>query len=67
MLVEYEFEGGKYGVSRDDTSYLTTVYRNGEYWEVGTQDVLGDKLFHCMLNEIDRLREFEWKYKELCK
>ena len=55
MLVEYEFEDGKYKVIRDDTTYATTLYRNGEYWEAGTKGVLGDKLFHAMLNEIDFL------------
>jgi len=67
MLIEYEFEDGKYKVIRDDaTIYKTTLYRNGEYWEAGTKDVLGDKMFHSMLNEIDRLREYEFMYKELC-
>ena len=66
MLVEYEFEDGKYKVVRDDTTYKTTLYRNGEYWEAGGKDALGDKLFHAMLNEIDSLREYEFMYKELC-
>ena len=66
MLIEYEFEDGKYKVVRDDTTYKTTLYRNGEYWEAGTKGVLGDKMFHAMLNEIDRLREYEFMYKELC-
>lgn len=66
MLIEYEFEDGKYKVVRDDTTYATTLYRGGEYWEAGTKDVLGDKLFHSMLNEIERLREYEFMYKELC-
>ena len=66
MLIKYEFEDGKYKVIRDDATYQTTLYRNGEYWEAGTKDVLGDKLFHSMLNEIDRLREYEFMYKELC-
>ena len=66
MLIEYEFEDGKYKVICDDATYQTTLYRNGEYWEAGTKDVLGDKLFHSMLNEIDRLREYEFMYKDLC-
>lgn len=66
MLIEYEFEDDKYKVIRDDTTYATTLYRGGEYWEAGTKDVLGDKLFHAMLNEIERLREYEFMYKELC-
>lgn len=73
MLIEYEFENGKYKVIRDDTTYATTLYRNGEYWEAGTKDILGDKMFHAMLYEIDdlkeeiqRLREYEFMYKELC-
>ena len=66
MLIEYEFEDGKYKVIRDDATYQTTLYRNGEYWEAGTKDVLGDKLFHAMLNEIDSLCEYEFMYKELC-
>lgn len=104
MLIEYEFEDGKYKVIRDDATYQTTLYRNGEYWEAGTKDVLGDKMFHAMLNEIEaqweygkwyeeaieasneagyacmsaaevircqdaeiqRLREYEFMYKELC-
>ena len=66
MLIEYEFEDGKYKVVRDDTTYQTTLYRHGEYWEAGTKDVLGDKMFHAMLNEIDSLREYEFMYKELC-
>lgn len=67
MLIEYEFENGKYKVIRDDTTYATTLYRGGEYWDAGTKDVLGDKLFHSMLNEIERLREYEFMYKELCE
>lgn len=73
MLIEYQFEGGKYKVVRDDTTYATTLFRHGEYWEAGTKDVLGDKMFHAMLNEIEsqreeilRLREYEFMYKELC-
>ena len=66
MLIEYEFEDGKYKVVRDDTTYQTTLYRHGEYWEAGTKGVLGDKMFHAMLNEIDSLREYEFMYKELC-
>ena len=73
MLVEYEFEDGKYKVIRDDTTYKITLYRHGEYWEAGTKDILGDKMFHAMLYEIDdlkeeiqRLREYEFMYKELC-
>lgn len=66
MLIEYEFEDGKYKVVRDYTTYATTLYRGGEYWEAGTKDVLGDKMFHSMLNEIERLREYEFMYKELC-
>lgn len=67
MLIEYEFDNGKYKVIRDDTTYATTLYRGGEYWEAGTKDVVGDKLFHAMLNEIERLWEYEFMYKELCK
>lgn len=73
MLIEYEFEAGKYKVIRDDTTYQTTLYRHGEYWEAGTKDILGDKMFHSMLYKIDdlkediqRLREYEFMYKELC-
>lgn len=66
MKTEYSFEDGKYKVVRDDTTYETTVYRHGEYWEAGTKDVLGDKMFHAMLNGIERLREYEFMYKELC-
>lgn len=73
MLIEYEFEDGKYKVIRDNSTYTTTLYRHGEYWEAGTKDILGDKIFHAMLYEIDdlkeeiqRLREYEFMYKELC-
>lgn len=57
MKTNYSFEDGKYKVERDDATYETTLYRHGEYWEAGTKDVIGDKLFHAMLNEIDRLKE----------
>lgn len=74
MLIEYHFEDGKYKVIRDDTTYATTLYRGGEYWEAGTKAVIGDKLFHSMLNEIEsqkeeihRLKEYEFMYKELCE
>ena len=33
MLIECEFDNGKYKVIRDDTNYATTLYRGGEYWE----------------------------------
>ena len=52
----YIFEDGKYEAHRNDTTHKTVLYRNGEYWEAGTDKVLGDKMFHAMLNEIDRLR-----------
>jgi hypothetical protein len=55
MLIEYNFEDGKYKVVRDDTTHVTTLYRNGEYWEVGTKRVLGDKLFHAILDKVDSL------------
>lgn len=64
MLIEYEFEDGKYKVVRDDTTYQTTLYRGGEYWEAGTKDVLGDKLFHSMLNEIESLWDYENWYNQ---
>lgn len=64
MLIEYEFENGKYKVVRDDTTYATTLYRGGEYWEAGTKGVVGDKLFHSMLNEIESLRDYRTWYNE---
>lgn len=67
MEIQYTFDDGKYMVERDDVSYKTVLFRNGEYWEAGTKSVLGDKLFHAMLNEIDRLKEYEYMYKELCE
>ena len=66
MNTKYSFDDGKYEVLRDDNTYKTTLYRNGEYWEAGTADVLGDKMFHAMLNETDRLREVEAMYNGLC-
>lgn len=67
MLIEYEFENGKYKVIRSDEDYTTTLFRNGLYWEAGTNDAVGNKLFHAMLKEIDSLREYEFVYKELCE
>lgn len=67
MITRYIFDGGKYEVLRNDSTYETILYRNGEYWEVGTIDAVGYKLFHSMLNEIDRLKEYEFMYKELCE
>jgi hypothetical protein len=66
MLIEYEFEDGKYKVIRDEDTCELVLYRNGLYWEAGTYNATGDKLFHSMLNEIDRLREYELMYKDLC-
>lgn len=62
----FEFDNGKYKIVRDRTTYKTILYRNGENWYAGTSNVLGDKLFHLMLDEISRLKEFEYMYKELC-
>lgn len=64
MLIKYHFDYGKYKVVRDDVTYATTLYRNGEYWEAGTKDVIGDKLFHAMLNEIDNLKDYKTWYDE---
>lgn len=59
----FRFDGGKYVIVRDDTTFATEAYRYGEPWG---RSFTGDKLFHAMLNEIERLREYEFMYKELC-
>lgn len=64
MKTNYSFEDGKYKVERDVSTYETTLYRNGEYWEAGTKDVSGDKMFHAILNEIDNLKEYKLWYEE---
>jgi len=56
----------KYEAHRNDTTYTTVLFRNGDYWEAGTDQVVGDKMFHAMLNEIDRLRVFEYTTNGLC-
>lgn len=52
----FHFDGGKYVIVRDDTTFATEAYRHGEPWPA--LDVCGDKLFHAMLNEIQRLSEY---------
>lgn len=59
----FHFDAGKYTIVRDDTTFATEAYRYGEPWD---RSFVGDKLFHAMLNEIERLREYEFMYKELC-
>lgn len=65
----FHFDGGKYVIVRDDTTFHTESYRHGELWD---RSFVGDKLFHAMLNEIEslkaeieRLREYEFMYKGL--
>ena len=59
----FHFDGGKYTLVRDDRTYQLEAYRHGEPWG---RDFVGDKLIHALLNEIERLREYEYMYKELC-
>ncbi len=59
----FHFDCGKYTIVRDDTTFTTEAYRYGEPWG---RSFVGDGLFHAMLNEIERLREYEFMYKELC-
>lgn len=61
MKSKYIFENGKYIVERDDTTYETILYRNGDYWE---STIKGHKLFHAMLNDIDDLMSFKKWYDE---
>lgn len=50
----FEFENGKYCIVRDDTTFATEVFRNGEPWD---RSLVGDKMIHAMLNEIESLRQ----------
>lgn len=59
----FKFADGKYWLVRDDSTYTLEAYRHGEVW---SRDFVGDNLIHAMLNEIERLREYEYMYKELC-
>lgn len=58
----FHFDGGKYTIVRDDTTFATEAYRYGEPWG---RSFVGDNLFHAMLNEVERLREYEFMYKGL--
>ena len=56
----FHFDGGKYTIVRDDITFATEAFRHGEPWD---RSFVGDKLFHAMLNEIERLREYELMYE----
>lgn len=57
MKKKYTFENGKYIIIRDDTTYAIQAFRHGEIWEAVERDLVGDKLFHSVLNRIDDLEE----------
>ena len=57
----FHFDGGKYTIVRDDTTFATEAYRHGEPWH---RSFVGDKLFHAMLNEIGHLKEYKSRYDE---
>lgn len=48
----FHFDGGKYTIVRDDTTFATEAYRYGETWD---RSFVGDKLFHAMLNRIEAM------------
>lgn len=59
----YTFADGKYEIIRNDQDYSDIeFFRHGESWNY---NVTGNKLFHLMLDEIERLKEFEFMYKGL--
>lgn len=58
----FHFDSVKYVLVRDDRTYQLEAYRHGEPW---SRDFVGDNLIHAMLNEIERLREYEYMYKEI--
>lgn len=58
----FHFDSGKYVIIRDDATFATEAYRYGEPWD---RSFVGDNLFHSMLNEIERLREYDKSYHEL--
>lgn len=48
----FQFDGGKYTIVRDNTTFATEAYRYGEPWD---HSFVGDKLFHAMLNRIEAM------------
>lgn len=71
MIKQYVFADGKYCIERNAVTYHTECSRHGEPWG---RDIVGDKLIHSMLDKIDeledeieRLRDYEYRYKELCE
>ena len=48
----FHFDGRKYTIVRDDTTFATEAYRYGEPWD---SSFVGDKLFHAMLNRIEAM------------
>ena len=48
----FHFDGGKYAIVRDDTTFATEAFRHGEPWD---RSFVGDKLFHAMLNRIEAM------------
>lgn len=57
----FQFDGGKYTIVRDDSTFDTEAYRYGEPWD---RSFVGDKLFHAMLNEIEHLKDYKSWYDE---
>ena len=58
----FEVEGGKYVIVRDDVTFSVEAFRHGEPWTA--LDVVGNKLFHAMLNEIEDLKNYKTWYEE---
>ena len=58
----FEFEGGKYVIVRDNVTFSVEAFRYGVLWPA--LDVVGDKLFHAMLNEIEFLKDYKQWYDE---
>lgn len=58
----FEFENGKYVIVRDDVTFSVEAFRHGELWSA--LDLVGDKLFHAMLNEIESLKDYKQWYDE---
>lgn len=52
MIQQYSFDNGKYVIKRAGDGTSMMAYRHGEFW----QNMTGDNMTMCMLDEIDELR-----------
>lgn len=62
MAYKVTVADGKYTVEHTNGTNFK-AYRYGEEW----RDLTGDGLVLALVQKIEELEEYKWKYEELCK